>query len=137
MITCSIKNGLIEYCAQCEQYPCQRFEQSPYDFFVSYKHVRRRLQTIREQGPAVVEDELNQRIAILEQLLAEYNDGKRKSLYCLATELMDVEDLAAVIQTAAQGGQEVSLREKALTVTRLLQESAGQRGIELRLRRKQ
>lgn len=76
-----------------------------------------------------------EKIEILQKLLSEYNDGRRKTLYLLAVNLLEIEDLRHVIKILSEESFE-GMKEKAVRAAALLQETAMQRGIELKLRKK-
>ena len=81
--------------------------------------------------------ELNAKIAILEDLLENYNDGRRKNFFCLAVnllELADVELIMAQLKGAVE--PQAVVKEKAAAAVGLFQARADELGIELRLRKK-
>ena len=40
--------------------------------------------------------ELNEKISILEFLIKNYNDGRKKSFYCIAVNLLNLSDLKSI-----------------------------------------
>ena len=71
---------------------------------------------------------------ILQCLLNTCNDGRRKSLFALAANLLPLEDLRRVRSDLTALDAPLSLR--AREAARLLDEAARARGIALRLRKK-
>ena len=52
----------------------------------------------REIGMEVYNGEQIQKSEILRDLLSKYNDGRRKSFYCTAVNLLDLEDVKRVME---------------------------------------
>lgn len=76
--------------------------------------------------------------AILNDLLAHYNDGRRKSFYCIAVNLLDIEELQH-IKRMLEADTAITCKrpkEKAAYAVQLIQASAEQHNIVLKLRKK-
>ena len=67
---------------------------------------------------------------ILDRLLAEYNDGRKKTLFCLAVNLLPLKDLRTVFE---DGDPELPLKDRAQLMEKRLKERSS---VELKLRRK-
>ena len=80
---------------------------------------------------------LKEKIIILEFLLNNYNDGRRKSFYCLAVNLLELNDLKGVINEINDNisKQEINHNEKINLIVHLLNTKAENRKIELILRK--
>ena len=100
------KKGL-EVCAQCDEYPCARSkkETGPKDSFITHRKVLHNLAAIRESGLEPFLQQQARRIAILENMLQQYDDGRSKSYYCIAAALLSIAGLAQSIQRAEQGNK--------------------------------
>ena len=74
----------------------------------------------------------------MEYLLERYNDGRKKTLFCTAVNLLTLEDLKAVLIQAETENrlQDLPLKERAAGIAELIQELARQKGISLKLRKK-
>ena len=80
--------------------------------------------------------ELNEKIGILKQLLANYDDGRRKGFYCLAVNLLELQEIKIVmeqIENEVNPGDPV--KEKAKVAAMLFQAVANERSILLKLRK--
>ncbi len=79
------------------------------------------------------------RLAVLRQMLAGFDDGRSKSLFCLASALLPVQDLkdTVAMSRAQVNGAVVTddRRSRALVLRTNLKEVAGSLGIDLRLRK--
>lgn len=93
------------------------------------------LDRARELGLDTYIDELRAKRAILDKLLASYNDGRRKTFYCAAVYLLPLENLQSVV-AKLEGQPECSVKERAAAAVKLLQGAADGRGICLKLKKK-
>ena len=135
---CSLGRPGVEYCFQCGEYPCARYEMDPeYDLFITCRNRRRDLERAERIGPETCRAELERKRAHLKTLLAGYNDGRRKSFYCVAVNLLELGAVEGVMERlAAEDARALPLKERAELAARLFREEAARRGVELRLRRK-
>lgn len=70
--------------------------------------------------------------------MENFNDGRRKTFFCLAVNLLELSDLKMVLTQIEEGEKlgSLSLKERAACVAKLFQDVAGQRQITLKLRKK-
>ena len=70
----------------------------------------------------------------LDELLASYNDGRRKGFFCLAVNMLDLAYINSIMeQIKSEVTPEAATKEKAATAVRLFQRLADEKGIELDL----
>ena len=135
---CSLEHGGVPFWA-CPEYPCSRYEGfDDGDSFVPHRNRQQDIALAREIGLEAYLAQLEEKRAILEKLLAHYNDGRRKALFNTAVYLLSLEDLRSVmvaldIQPESAGR---SIKEQSLVAAALLQEAADRRGISLKLNKK-
>lgn len=129
----------MEYCFQCEEYPCTRYRQADrYDLFITGQRRLADLDKAKKIGPEAYGREQEEKAALLADLLERYNDGRRKTLYCLAVNLLEVGEVRSVIGEAdacprlAQG----SAKERADHIAARFHALAEGKGILLKLRKK-
>lgn len=136
LLSCTQRKGL-EYCYQCNEFPCKKYDGADQsDSFITHLHQISDLEKAKELGIDIYKQELNEKIELLELLLTNYNDGRRKSLFCIAVNLLEIEDLRHVIkQIKTQIQPNMQLKEKAAIAVGLLNEIAEQRNISLKLRK--
>lgn len=80
---------------------------------------------------------LNEKIEILRYLLEHYNDGRRKTFYCTAVNLLELEDVKSVMaQIKEKITGETPIKESAKQVVKLFQTMAEEKGISLKLNKK-
>ncbi|MDE7009959.1 MAG: DUF3795 domain-containing protein [Oscillospiraceae bacterium] len=135
---CSLEHGGAAYCFQCGEYPCgmcggiDRF-----DSFITHQRQLADMEKAREMGPERYGAELEEKERILRFLLENFNDGRRKTLFCVGVNLLELEALWEIsAQLANLEVDSLPLKEKGAYAARLFQEAAGRQGLDLKLRRK-
>ena len=123
---------------RCGEYPCGHYAAAgDYDSFVPTRRMGADMERIRALGPEAYVAELEKKRAILDTLLAEWNDGRKKSLYCAAAYLLDLDSLRGTVeQVRACVRGETNLKERAAQMAAALQRAAEEGGISLKLRKK-
>ena len=93
---------------------------------------------MKEMGVEAYNSEQMQKLEIWKLLLEGYNDGRRKSFFCLAVNLLDLEDLKTVMEHLAEEKklESLTLKEKSAYVVKQFQSIAEQRGVVLKWNRK-
>ena len=133
---CSLDKGGYAFCSGCSSYPCARYDEfDAADSFVPHSRRAADLDRARELGLVAYVDELWAKRAILDKLLANYNDGRRKTFYCAAVYLLPLEDLKNVV-ARLEGQPECSIKERAAVAVKMLQETADDHGVCLKLNKK-
>lgn len=136
---CSLQHSKPEYCSQCREFPCEKYEDiDVFDSFVTHQNQKRDLKKQQEIGVEAYRAEQEEKICILVFLLENYNDGRKKNFFCVAVNLLELEDVRKVMEQikSAEKFGELSLKEKAAYVTRQFQKAADKQGIVLKLRKK-
>ena len=136
---CSLEHGGIPFCWQCPEYPCSRYEGfDDGDSFVPHRNRQQDIARARELGLEAHLAQLEEKRGILEELLARYNDGRRKTLFHTAVYLLPLEDLRSVMASLVSQPEltDKPIKDRALAAAGLLQEAADCRGIRLKLNKK-
>ena len=70
---------------------------------------------------------------ILDFLLASYNDGRRKNLFCIAVNLLEIGEIENILQAVKSDKefQGLSKKEQASIIAKQLQDIAANKGIVL------
>jgi len=80
--------------------------------------------------------DLNEKIAILENLLSNYNDNRRKGYFCLAVNLLDLQDIRSVMERLeCDDFSKATMKQKATAAVELFEDVALQRGVSIKLRK--
>jgi len=141
-ITCCVKKRDLEVCAQCTDYPCAKFEgasDGP-DVKTTAKKILQNQQFIQKFGIAKFMEQQELRIKMLQDMLENYNDGRSKTFYCLATTLLSVEGLSRVLAEVDQivqldGIGKNDLKSRAKILKSILTRQAGEEGEVLKMRK--
>lgn len=134
---CSLEHGSIEYCFQCGEYPCERYEYiDEYDSFITHQKRKADLHKAQQCGIEKYNVEQKKKAEILDHLLDQYNDGRKKTLFCLAVNLLESDELEAIVKRADSETSEMPRKEKAAFVSALLQQHASENGFELKLKKR-
>ncbi|MEQ2439371.1 DUF3795 domain-containing protein [Solibaculum intestinale] len=133
---CSLAHGKVEYCGQCVEYPCKRYENAQeYDGFITRQNQRKDMQKAMTIGWQAYQAEQEEKAEILHELLEQYNDGRRKTFYGVAVNLLELADLRDIRRRLRETAS-LPLKEKAAQAAALLQETAEKRRVVLKLRKK-
>ena len=128
---CSLEHGKPEYCFQCSEYPCDRYAHiDEYDSFITHMNQKADLEKMQRIGEEAYNIEQVEKRQILDRLLAEYNDGRKKTLFCLAVNLLPLEELRIVFE---DGDLEIPEKDRARQMENRLKEKSS---AELKLRKK-
>lgn len=134
---CSSQHGNVEYCFQCENYPCEKYDNiDEFDSFITHQHQKQDMEKFKELGIELYSTEQQRKKVLLNHLLNTYNDGRKKTLFCIAVNLLELEDLEHIISELDKNTSNLTLKEKSTQATSLLQKTAKQNNIVLRLRKK-
>lgn len=139
-VTCCVKKRGREICSQCAEFPCPKFDgMGKRDSFITYRNVMKTHTYIKEHGIESYFEKQEERIALLEEMLSHFNDGRSKSLYCIGASLISLESLKTALasasnETECRGIEDSKSRAKVLR--QLLQEAAATEGVSLVLRNK-
>ena len=136
---CSLEHGKIEYCYECEKYPCEKYQHiDDYDSFITHKRRKADLERAKNIGIEQYNHEQQEKAQIFSYLLSNYNDGRRKTFFCVAVNLLELSELQEVIKQIQANDELSSLPFKAqcLYVVEVLQKIAERRNIKLKLIKK-
>ena len=86
---CSLQHDGVEYCFLCPEFPCDKFDGAEdCDSFITHQRQLSDIERAKEIGIDAYHKEQTRKVEILQTLLDEYNDGRKKTFYCLAVNLL-------------------------------------------------
>jgi len=134
VLSCS-QRSKIEYCYLCNEYPCKKYNKWKTDSFITHQNMMKDFEKAKNIGIKAYKKELTEKIKILNDLLANYNDGKRKSLFCLAVNLLELIDVKYVIKQLKKTikSDDLSIKEKSIIAVQLFEKIAEEKNIALKL----
>ena len=127
----------IEYCFECDEFPCKKYDGADLsDSFITHKNQFKDLEKAKRIGMDEYAKDQSEKISILKELLEHYNDGRRKSFYCVAVNLLELHDIkAAMVRIRDKSTADMSEKEKATLAVSIFNELASKRGISTKLRK--
>jgi hypothetical protein len=141
-ITCAIKKKGIEFCwdckenKTCEKWRTHREAGKKSDSFKCYQKLEEDIAFTKKKGVAEFERLQKIREQLLREMLLEYNAGRSKSYYCIASTVLEIKELKEALIKAKKNTKGLEQREKSKALHSILDEIAGQKKYCLKLRDK-
>jgi len=140
-LNCGFKKKGIEFCGFCqEKITCEKWRKQRemgkhFDSLLSYQALEDNISRIEKKG--IIEFEKHQKIReeILATMLAEFNEGRSKSQFCIAATILEIKDLKTVLQGARKQTNNLELKEKSQVLNKLLNDIASRKKLQLKLRK--
>ncbi len=136
---CSLQHNHVEYCYLCPEFPCSQFDGAEdYDSFITHQRQLSHINHAKEIGLEAYNQELTRKSKILDTLLAEYNDGRRKSFYCVAVNLLPLTRIEKIMEQVVNEPfmNSLPMKDKSAYVVKVFEDNASQSGLTLKLRKK-
>ena len=133
---CSMERDGAQYCFQCSEYPCEKYDYiDDFDSFITHRNRKSDMEKAKRIG---IDTYNAEQAKILEVLLSNYNDGRKKTLFCVAVNLLELQDLQTVLKEidCKPDMETLTFKEKSAFVAGLLQDAAVMKNIDLNLRKK-
>lgn len=140
-ITCAIKKKGVEFCWDCREHlTCKKWAKhrelgKKYDSFKCYQKLEDDIALIQKIGAVQFAKVQASREQLLKEMLEEYNEGRSKSYYCIATTVLEIDDIKESLLKAKDSSQGLEIKEKAKILHSLLDEIALKRNYCLKLRK--
>ena len=133
---CSLEQGKIEYCYECGKYPCEKYDGcQEFDSFITHRRQLADLARAKEIGIDAYNHEQTEKKQILNDLLENYNDGRKKTFFCVAVNLLELPELREAMEQLG-AADELPIKEKSKYAADVFQKIADRRNVELKLRKK-
>ena len=133
----SLQHGNVEYCFQCENYPCEKYDNiDEFDSFITHQHQRQDMEKFRGLRIELYSAEQQRKKVVLNHLLNTYNDGRKKTLFCVVVNLLELENLEIIISELDENTSNLTLKEKSAHAASLFQKTATNKNITVKLRKK-
>ena len=140
-ITCAVKKVGVEFCwdcgknESCEKWKKHRETGKEHDSFKSYQKLEDDINFIKVKGIKAYDEQQRIRESLLTRLLNEFNEGRSKSYYCIATTVMDIDELRNSLEEAAARSKLLSIKDKSRMMHAILNSIALKKGYRLSLRK--
>jgi hypothetical protein len=141
VLHCAVKRN-IEFCGDCEDSRiCHRWKKHreygrKYDSFKCYKKLEDDIKFIQKNGLDEFRKSQNTREKLLKKMLNRFNEGRSKSYYCVASTVLEVDDIKKAIDEASSNSRGLNIKEKAKILHAILDSIALKSNISLKLRKK-
>lgn len=135
---CSLEHGAYNYCFECSEFPCNKYNGiTEFDSFITHRNQLTDMEKAKNIGISDYHAELEEKATILRYLLSHYNDGRRKTFFSLAVNLLELSDIKAILQKIDSGiSSEISQKEKAKIAVKYFEDVAKCNKISLKLNKK-
>lgn len=135
---CSLEHGGLEYCFKCTKHPCDKYNGiEEFDSFITHRHQLKDTEKVKNNGIDSYHTELSEKASILKYLLENYNDGRRKTLFGVAINLLELNDIKVGIkEIESKVSLSMTIKEKAIIAAKQFEDVALQKGIILKLNKK-
>lgn len=140
-ITCAVKRKDIEFCWECGEHTnCERWSNHRKagrigDSFKSYQKINADIEYIMENGFDTYWTLQREREVMLKDMLAEFNEGRSKSYYCIAATVMEVAELKEALAKTRKESDGSDIKSKAKALHAVLDGIAAQKNYVLKLRK--
>ncbi len=133
---CSVRNGHVQYCYECDKYPCRRYDGiDKYDSLISHRNQKKDLAQAKEIGIEAYLEEQRSKRKLLEHLLTEYDDGNNLVFLCQAVNMLPLSELQRVAAEADAACPGMTGQEKTAHIVKELHHAADKLKIDLKLRK--
>jgi hypothetical protein len=136
---CSLQHDRVEYCYQCSEYPCEKYGGiDEFDSFITHRNQLKDMEKAEKMGIEQYHLEVVLKADILKYLLANYNDGRRKSFFGIAVNLLELQDVKNILEeiNSQTASDILTIKEKASVTVSVFQAVAQQKNIILKLNKK-
>ena len=136
VITCSLKHNNIEFCYDCEEFPCKKYDvPTMQDSFISKKNFLENMSEAKDNFKLYMKG-LKEKQSVLEELLKNYNDGRSKNYYCIAVNLIPLKDLESImVKIQKIKNENIPIKEKAKKAKNIFEEESEILDIKIKLRK--
>jgi len=140
-IRCAIRKKEVEFCWDCEENTgCKKWnkhrESSKVgDSFVCYQKLEDNIRFIQWNGVEEFENEQLIREKLLKEMLQEFNEGRSKTFYCIASTVLEIEELKYALIEAKKQSKGLNIKEKAKVLHQIFDNIAERKNYYLKLRK--
>jgi hypothetical protein len=138
---CAFKKKRIAFCGFCdENNTCDRWRKfrevsKQRDSIVCYQRLEDNINFIQKNGMEEFEKQQKTREKLLRAILTEFNEGRSKTLYCIAATILEIGELETVLEKARAKSKGLDIRAKSEVMHSFLYEIAENKNYLLKLRK--
>ena len=110
---CSLEHDAVVYCFECGLYPCEKYQNiDEYDSFITHRRRKADLEKAQRIGIEQYNHEQKEKVQMLNHLLANFNDGRRKNFFCVAVNLLELPELREIFSQIKANQEHSALSAK-------------------------
>lgn len=99
---CSLEHDAVEYCFLCDDFPCTRYEDpTKIDSFLTSQNRLKDMRKAEHMGIEAYTKEQMEKVNMLNCILENHSAGGEKTLFCIAFNLMDIQDIRTIMDLIA------------------------------------
>lgn len=138
---CAVKRKGIEFCGFCdEKATCARWRKfretgKQHDSIVCYQKLEDNIAFIQKNGIEEFEKQQKTREKLVRSMLATFNEGRSKTLYCIAATILEIDELESVLEEARMKSKDLDIKERSEILHSLLNKIAENKNYLLKLRK--
>jgi hypothetical protein len=142
-ITCAIKRKGIEFCWDCAEHEiCEKWKKhreagKKVDSFKCYQKLEDDIAFIHKRRIEEFEKTQKIREQLLKEMLAEFNEGRSKSYYCIAATVLEIGELEQALAEAKQKSNGLDIKGKSRYLHSILDDIARKKKYYLKIRRRE
>jgi len=140
-INCAVKKKGIEFCWLCrENKICEKWRKHRelgklHDSFVCYQKLEDNIRCFLKNGIEKFEKEQMIREKLLREMLKGFNEGRSKTFYCIASTVLEVEELENALDEAQKRSEDLDIKRKSKILHQILSKIAEEKNYCLNLRK--
>ncbi len=138
---CAVKKKGIEFCGFCEENKtCEKWRKNREmgkkgDSLLCYQKVEDNIASIQKNGITEFENEQKTREQLLREMLAEFNEGRSKTYYCIVATVLETKELRQALNEAKKQTKRFDAKEKSRILHSILDGIAEKKHYWLKLRK--
>ena len=133
---CSVEHVGIEYCFECREYPCQLYDGIDlHDSLISHRNQLMDMEKAKRIGIEEYKREQLFKKRILNKLLNDYDDGHSDVFFCLAVNLLELDDLNELLSKSEMSFNDLNRQDKNIRIRMELYLLAKKTNVVLELRK--
>ena len=138
---CAVKKKRIDFCGVCdENNTCAKWRKfreagKQHDSLLSYQKLEDNIAFIKKNGEAEFEKTQKAKEKLLRAILAEFNEGRSKTFYCIAATVLEIGELESILENARAKSKGLEIRVKSEVIHSLLNVIAENKTYLLKLRK--
>jgi mevalonate kinase len=105
------------------------------DSFTCYQKLEKDIACIQKNGVDEFKEMQKKREHLTKEMLREFNEGRSKSYYCIASTVMEMGELEEALTKAHKNSDGLEIKDKSKVLHSILDEIAEQRNYFLTLRK--